>query len=92
MSKSREFSDFQLRMNEKRPLNTLNRDKNRTTIRSDMFTRLTIADTAEVFKVQGPPQRGLSSPEMQKFLLFFALSCSQKLINALGQTVVMYLL
>ncbi|KAE8291121.1 putative ATP-dependent DNA helicase HFM1 [Larimichthys crocea] len=33
MSKSREFSDFQLRMNEKRPLNTLNRDKNRTTIR-----------------------------------------------------------
>ncbi|XP_028448259.1 probable ATP-dependent DNA helicase HFM1 isoform X4 [Perca flavescens] len=33
ISKSREFSDIQLRVNEKRPLNTLNRDKNRTTIR-----------------------------------------------------------
>uniref|UniRef100_A0A3B4UBF4 DNA 3'-5' helicase n=1 Tax=Seriola dumerili TaxID=41447 RepID=A0A3B4UBF4_SERDU len=32
VSKSREFSDIQLRMNEKRPLNTLNRDKNRITI------------------------------------------------------------
>uniref|UniRef100_A0A3P8T828 Probable ATP-dependent DNA helicase HFM1 n=1 Tax=Amphiprion percula TaxID=161767 RepID=A0A3P8T828_AMPPE len=32
VSKSREFSDIQLRMNEKRPLNTLNRDKNRVTI------------------------------------------------------------
>ncbi|KAK7945331.1 hypothetical protein WMY93_001059 [Mugilogobius chulae] len=33
VSKSKEFSDIQLRMNEKRLLNTLNRDKNRTTIR-----------------------------------------------------------
>ncbi|XP_056276995.1 probable ATP-dependent DNA helicase HFM1 isoform X1 [Pseudoliparis swirei] len=33
VSKSREFSDIQLRMNEKRPLNTFNRDKNRVTIR-----------------------------------------------------------
>uniref|UniRef100_A0A3Q0SYV1 Probable ATP-dependent DNA helicase HFM1 n=1 Tax=Amphilophus citrinellus TaxID=61819 RepID=A0A3Q0SYV1_AMPCI len=30
---SREFSDIQLRVNEKRPLNALNRDKNRLTIR-----------------------------------------------------------
>ncbi|XP_029380596.1 probable ATP-dependent DNA helicase HFM1 [Echeneis naucrates] len=33
VSKSKEFSDIQLRMNEKRHLNTLNRDKNRITIR-----------------------------------------------------------
>ncbi|KAM6918287.1 LOW QUALITY PROTEIN: putative ATP-dependent DNA helicase HFM1 [Xenentodon cancila] len=33
VSKSREFSDIQLRLNERRPLNTLNRDKNSTTIR-----------------------------------------------------------
>uniref|UniRef100_A0A4W6FFG8 DNA 3'-5' helicase n=1 Tax=Lates calcarifer TaxID=8187 RepID=A0A4W6FFG8_LATCA len=33
LSRSREFSDIQLRMNEKRSLNTLNRDKNRITIR-----------------------------------------------------------
>uniref|UniRef100_A0A3Q3WGG6 DNA 3'-5' helicase n=1 Tax=Mola mola TaxID=94237 RepID=A0A3Q3WGG6_MOLML len=32
VSKSREFSNIQLRMNEKRQLNTLNRDKNRITI------------------------------------------------------------
>uniref|UniRef100_A0A3Q2Z9M2 DNA 3'-5' helicase n=1 Tax=Hippocampus comes TaxID=109280 RepID=A0A3Q2Z9M2_HIPCM len=32
VSKSQEFSDIQLRVTEKRPLNTLNRDKNRTTI------------------------------------------------------------
>lgn len=36
VSKSREFSDIQLRMNEKRSLNTLNKDKNRITIRSDL--------------------------------------------------------
>ncbi|XP_042353171.1 probable ATP-dependent DNA helicase HFM1 [Plectropomus leopardus] len=33
VSKSKEFSDIQLRMNEKRHLNTFNRDKNRITIR-----------------------------------------------------------
>uniref|UniRef100_A0A8C9SBX4 DNA 3'-5' helicase n=1 Tax=Scleropages formosus TaxID=113540 RepID=A0A8C9SBX4_SCLFO len=33
ISKGKEFSDVQLRINEKRTLNTLNRDKNRTTIR-----------------------------------------------------------
>ncbi|KPP79807.1 putative ATP-dependent DNA helicase HFM1, partial [Scleropages formosus] len=32
ISKGKEFSDVQLRINEKRTLNTLNRDKNRTTI------------------------------------------------------------
>ncbi|KAG7227175.1 hypothetical protein INR49_013974, partial [Caranx melampygus] len=32
VSKSKEFRDIQLRINEKRPLNTLNRDKNRITI------------------------------------------------------------
>lgn len=36
LSKSKEFSDIQLRVNEKRPLNTLNKDKNRLTIRSDI--------------------------------------------------------
>lgn len=36
LSKSKEFSDIQLRMSEKRPLNTLNRDKNMVTIRSDV--------------------------------------------------------
>lgn len=48
ISKSREFSDIQLRVNEKRPLNTLNRDKNRTTIRSDTFIGLTIAYTGSI--------------------------------------------
>uniref|UniRef100_UPI0037E94618 probable ATP-dependent DNA helicase HFM1 n=1 Tax=Semicossyphus pulcher TaxID=241346 RepID=UPI0037E94618 len=36
VSKSKEFCDIQLRVNEKRPLNTLNRDKNRITIRFPM--------------------------------------------------------
>ena len=34
LCKSQEFSDIQLRTNEKRALNTLNKDKNRATIRS----------------------------------------------------------
>lgn len=37
VSKSTEFNAIQLRVNEKRSLNSLNRDKNRTTIRSDML-------------------------------------------------------
>lgn len=45
LSRSREFSDIQLRMNEKRSLNTLNRDKNRITIRSETFTGSTVACT-----------------------------------------------
>ncbi|XP_066533926.1 probable ATP-dependent DNA helicase HFM1 isoform X2 [Hoplias malabaricus] len=36
ISKGKEFSDVQLRMNEKRTLNTLNKDKNRATIRYPM--------------------------------------------------------
>ncbi|XP_056149816.1 probable ATP-dependent DNA helicase HFM1 [Lampris incognitus] len=36
VSKSKEFSDVHLRMNEKRTLNTLNKDKNRITIRFPM--------------------------------------------------------
>ncbi|KAG5286894.1 hypothetical protein AALO_G00020010 [Alosa alosa] len=36
VSKSKEFSDIQLRVNEKRILNTLNKDKNRITIRFPM--------------------------------------------------------
>ncbi|XP_035279407.1 probable ATP-dependent DNA helicase HFM1 isoform X1 [Anguilla anguilla] len=36
ISKSKEFSDIQLRVNEKRTLNTLNKDKNRITIRYPM--------------------------------------------------------
>ena len=37
VSKSKEFSDVQLRVNEKRILNTLNKDKNRTTIRLEKY-------------------------------------------------------
>ncbi|RVE61086.1 hypothetical protein OJAV_G00167210 [Oryzias javanicus] len=33
VSRSKEFSEIQLRVNERRPLNSLNKDKNRTTIR-----------------------------------------------------------
>lgn len=33
MAKGKEFTDVQLRVNEKRTLNTLNKDKNRITIR-----------------------------------------------------------
>ena len=33
MSKCKEFSDVKLRVNEKRALNTLNKDKNKETIR-----------------------------------------------------------
>ncbi|KAL1280229.1 hypothetical protein QQF64_014829 [Cirrhinus molitorella] len=36
ISKGKEFSDVQLRVNEKKTLNTLNKDKNRTTIRFPM--------------------------------------------------------
>lgn len=35
ISKGKEFSDVQLRVNEKKTLNMLNKDKNRTTIRSE---------------------------------------------------------
>lgn len=51
VSKSREFSDIQLRMNEKRPLNTLNRDKNRVTIRLGIFIGLKIADTVSLLQL-----------------------------------------
>lgn len=41
VSKSKEFTDIQLRVNEKKTLNILNRDKNRITIRSEAFVQLT---------------------------------------------------
>ncbi|XP_030630596.1 probable ATP-dependent DNA helicase HFM1 [Chanos chanos] len=40
ISKGKEFSDVQLRVNEKRTLNTLNRDKNRITIRYPMAGKI----------------------------------------------------
>ncbi|XP_027140746.1 probable ATP-dependent DNA helicase HFM1 isoform X2 [Larimichthys crocea] len=63
MSKSREFSDFQLRMNEKRPLNTLNRDKNRTTIRFPIEGKI---KTSEM-KVNCLIQAQLGSIPIQEF-------------------------
>jgi len=36
ISKGKEFSDVQLRVNEKKTLNMLNKDKNRNTIRSKL--------------------------------------------------------
>ncbi|KAJ0012169.1 hypothetical protein NQD34_013144, partial [Periophthalmus magnuspinnatus] len=44
VSNSKEFSDIQLRVNEKRLLNTLNRDKNRTTIRFPMEGKIRTND------------------------------------------------
>uniref|UniRef100_A0AAV2JRF2 DNA 3'-5' helicase n=1 Tax=Knipowitschia caucasica TaxID=637954 RepID=A0AAV2JRF2_KNICA len=46
VSKSKEFSDIQLRTNEKRLLNTLNRDKNRTTIREERDRRSGLLNAA----------------------------------------------
>ncbi|XP_026231243.1 probable ATP-dependent DNA helicase HFM1 isoform X2 [Anabas testudineus] len=63
MSKSREFSDIQLRMNEKRPLNTLNRDKNRVTIRFPMEGKI---KTSEM-KVNCLIQAQLGSISIQEF-------------------------
>ena len=39
VSKCREFSDVKLRMNEKRVLNTLNKDKNSENVRYNFTTR-----------------------------------------------------
>ncbi|XP_042284250.1 probable ATP-dependent DNA helicase HFM1 isoform X1 [Thunnus maccoyii] len=63
MSKSREFSDIQLRMNEKRPLNTLNRDRNRITIRFPIEGKI---KTSEM-KVNCLIQAQLGSISIQEF-------------------------
>ncbi|XP_059199855.1 probable ATP-dependent DNA helicase HFM1 [Centropristis striata] len=63
VSKSREFSDIQLRMNEKRPLNTLNRDKNRITIRFPLEGKI---KTSEM-KVNCLIQAQLGSISIQEF-------------------------
>ncbi|XP_028987993.1 probable ATP-dependent DNA helicase HFM1 isoform X2 [Betta splendens] len=63
VSKSREFSDIQLRMNEKRPLNTLNVDKNRVTIRFPMEGKI---KTSEM-KVNCLIQAHLGSISIQEF-------------------------
>uniref|UniRef100_A0A8D3A251 Probable ATP-dependent DNA helicase HFM1 n=1 Tax=Scophthalmus maximus TaxID=52904 RepID=A0A8D3A251_SCOMX len=62
-STSREFSDIQLRMNEKRPLNTLNRDKNRVTIRFPIEGKI---KTSEM-KVNCLIQAQLGSISIQEF-------------------------
>ncbi|XP_028283310.1 probable ATP-dependent DNA helicase HFM1 [Parambassis ranga] len=63
VSKSREFSDIQLRVNEKRPLNTLNRDKNRITVRFPMEGKI---KTSEM-KVNCLIQAQLGSICVQEF-------------------------
>ncbi|XP_062285176.1 probable ATP-dependent DNA helicase HFM1 [Scomber scombrus] len=63
VSRSREFSDIQLRMNEKRLLNTLNRDKNRITIRFPMEGKI---KTSEM-KVSCLIQAQLGSISIQEF-------------------------
>ncbi|XP_029309816.1 probable ATP-dependent DNA helicase HFM1 [Cottoperca gobio] len=63
VSKSREFSDIQLRVNEKRPLNTLNRDKNRITIRFPIEGKI---KTSEM-KVNCLIQAQLGSISLQEF-------------------------
>ncbi|XP_040912221.1 probable ATP-dependent DNA helicase HFM1 [Toxotes jaculatrix] len=63
VSRSREFSDIQLRMNEKRPLNTLNRDKNRVTIRFPIEGKI---KTSEM-KVNCLIQAQLGSISIQEF-------------------------
>uniref|UniRef100_A0A3Q2DRL9 DNA 3'-5' helicase n=1 Tax=Cyprinodon variegatus TaxID=28743 RepID=A0A3Q2DRL9_CYPVA len=63
VSKSKEFRDVQLRVNEKRPLNTLNRDRNRTTIRFPLEGKI---KTSEM-KVNCLIQAQLSSIPVQDF-------------------------
>ncbi|MEQ2307495.1 ATP-dependent DNA helicase MER3 [Ameca splendens] len=63
VSKSKEFRDIQLRVNEKRPLNTLNRDRNRTTIRFPLEGKI---KTSEM-KVNCLIQAQLSSISIQDF-------------------------
>ncbi|XP_070701535.1 probable ATP-dependent DNA helicase HFM1 [Pempheris klunzingeri] len=63
VSKSREFCDIQLRVNEKRPLNTLNRDKNRITIRFPIEGKI---KTSEM-KVNCLIQAQLGSISIQEF-------------------------
>ncbi|XP_054622739.1 probable ATP-dependent DNA helicase HFM1 isoform X2 [Dunckerocampus dactyliophorus] len=65
VSKSREFTDIQLRMNEKRPLNILNRDKNRITIRFPMEGKIKSSD----MKVNCLIQAQLGSISIQEFSL-----------------------
>ncbi|XP_051808793.1 probable ATP-dependent DNA helicase HFM1 isoform X2 [Acanthochromis polyacanthus] len=63
VSRSREFSDIQLRVNERRPLNTLNRDKNRVTIRFPIEGKI---KTSEM-KVNCLIQAQLGSISIQEF-------------------------
>ncbi|XP_030258651.1 probable ATP-dependent DNA helicase HFM1 isoform X2 [Sparus aurata] len=63
VSKSKEFNDIQLRVNEKRPLNTLNRDKNRVTIRFPMEGKIKTSD----MKVNCLIQAQLGSISIQEF-------------------------
>ncbi|XP_018586296.2 probable ATP-dependent DNA helicase HFM1 isoform X2 [Scleropages formosus] len=63
ISKGKEFSDVQLRINEKRTLNTLNRDKNRTTIRYPLEGKIKNSE----MKVNCLIQAQLGSIPVQEF-------------------------
>ncbi|XP_038574292.1 probable ATP-dependent DNA helicase HFM1 isoform X1 [Micropterus salmoides] len=63
VSKSREFNEIQLRMNEKRLLNTLNRDKNRITIRFPIEGKIKNSE----MKVNCLIQAQLGSVPIQEF-------------------------
>ncbi|KAJ3595533.1 hypothetical protein NHX12_004836 [Muraenolepis orangiensis] len=63
LSKGREFSDVQLRVNEKRTLNTLNKDKNRVTIRFPMEGKIRTNE----MKVNCLIQAHLGSIPIQEF-------------------------
>ena len=47
ISKCQEFMDIQLRTNEKKTLNTLNRDKNRITIRYNLSGQCEVYRTSD---------------------------------------------
>uniref|UniRef100_A0A3P9NQ28 Probable ATP-dependent DNA helicase HFM1 n=1 Tax=Poecilia reticulata TaxID=8081 RepID=A0A3P9NQ28_POERE len=63
MSKSKEFRDVQLRVNEKKTLNTLNRDKNRATIRFPLEGKIKNSE----MKVNCLIQAQLNSISIQDF-------------------------
>ncbi|XP_070567213.1 probable ATP-dependent DNA helicase HFM1 [Ptychodera flava] len=65
LSKCKEFSDVQLRVNEKRALNTLNSSKNKATIRFSMTGKIKTAD----MKVNCLIQAALGCLSVQEFAL-----------------------
>ncbi|PWA13974.1 hypothetical protein CCH79_00017037, partial [Gambusia affinis] len=77
VSKSKEFRDVQLRVNEKKPLNTLNRDKNRATIRFPLEGKIKTSEMKAQLSSISIQDFGLTQETAKIFRIGMRISLSE---------------